>query len=187
MIKSVSLQVKGIHRCWRGICLKRPLSWRKAFYGRQEILVLRHWAKLFGGKPQKRDVSKNTRNKAKRLQGSYARPSHYRLWFGLWLPWQRWGSSSMKRGIVLWDGRDRPLRRKGSSSETEGIVLKHPRIKAKRRQGIYAGRRKDRSPILFSPDCQRPLKKEICTAGLKAAMPTGNFLFFPHMTSSLLL
>ena len=74
--------------------------------------------------------------------------------------------------IVLKDEGDRPLRREGSSSETEGSVLKHPRIKAKRRQGIQAGRRKDRSPILFSTDCQRPLKKEICTAGLKAAMPT---------------
>ena len=83
------------------------------------------------------------------------------------------------------DDEDCPQGREGSSSETEGIVLKHPRIKAKRRQGIYAGRRKDRIPILFSPDCQGPYEKETFTAGLKAAMPARNFLFFQRMKSSL--
>ena len=81
------------------------------------------------------------------------------------------------------DDKDRPQGREGSSSETEGIVLKHPRNKAKRRQGIYAGRRKDRIPILFSPDCQRPYEEETFTAGLKASMPAKIFLFFQHMKS----
>ena len=106
------------------------------------ILVLRHWAKLFGEKPQKRDVSKNT---LEIRQNAY--------------------KAAMPDLVTTDcdsdydypdDDEDRPQGRGGSSSETEGIVLKHPRIKAKRRQGIYAGRRKDRNPILFAPDCQRP-------------------------------
>ena len=60
MIKSVSLHAKGKHR-W----LKRKMSQKtsileKGLLRPTRILVLRHWAKLFGEKPQKRDVSKNT-------------------------------------------------------------------------------------------------------------------------------